>query len=103
MSIIGEEIFNAPFPITSLQYSQLQLKGYSGELSSVLDKVATVPKLGTRDLPVPLFVVNEACPTLLGREWKEAFEITASKTEGVSTVSSITSFVEQCSYISYFL
>ncbi|KAM7293320.1 uncharacterized protein ISCGN_026450 [Ixodes scapularis] len=99
VSIIGEEKFNALFPGTPLEHSEVRLKSYSGELSSVLGKITAAAKVGTLESTLPLFVVKGTCPTLLGRDCMEAFKITISKPEGVNTVRSVTSLVEQFSEV----
>lgn len=99
VSIIGEPKFNAIFPGTSLEPSEERLKSYSGELSVVLGKITAADKVGTRESTLPLFVVKGTCPTLLGRDWMEAFKITILKPEGVNAISSVTSLVEQFSEV----
>lgn len=99
VSIIGEHKFNTLFPGTPLEHSDVRLKSYSGELSSVLGKITAAAKVGTRESTLPLFVAKGTCPTLLGRDWMEAFKITITKPEGVNAVKSVTSLVEQFSEV----
>ena len=62
--------------INSLEYSDLKLKSYSGELIPVFGQVAVKVNCGHQECELYLHVVDGDGPDLMGRDWIKALGVT---------------------------
>lgn len=89
VSLISAAVFERTFPELHLKPSPVLLRSYSGHLSSVMGEVQVDVKYKDRECVLPLFVMKEDTPTLLGRNWMEGLRITPFQVQAISSRQSL--------------
>ncbi|XP_064470043.1 uncharacterized protein K02A2.6-like [Ornithodoros turicata] len=82
------------FPELPYRPSPVLVRSYSGPLSSVYGEVHVDVKYQGKECKLPLFVMREDTPTLLGRNWMAGLEIKPFKVQAITAQASVDDVVK---------